>query len=289
AAEKAMSREIGSALVCLQRQCWFESRTIEGLTFIDQLQSLIEQPLSHEELSQFTQHLPMQYWPHLLRTHIFNQLGDYSRASREVTTIGAPPSEPLSEHWNLYIRQLGILCAAAGRARGAFVEFEKDTQTAGQFSRGRVITEAWDDYAIWAMELGRFNLARDCYERALFISRERRIIWRIPYSLLCLSAVLIKVGDYQRAKNFFDDAITYDTEAPFLQVLKTTVAVELAQSVNDDSLLQRVLKEEAVELALRSGETRLIAAITAAFVKVAIARNQIQRARHLLSRAMNMI
>ena len=268
------------ALANLQRQCWFESRTSAGFEYLDRITSIIKQAPS----DQLTSGYPC---PHLLRANILNRLGHYAEAAHEMSSSVKPTEE--TGDWIIYLRQIGILHACAGRARSALADFELSTESSSRFSRGRAVAEAWDDYAIWAMELGRLNLARDCSERSLVISREHRIIWHIPYSMLCLVSLLVKSGEYQRARSFLNDAMTYELETPLLCLLKTTAALELAYALGDDELLQRSFDEDALELAMRSEEARRIGAIVAIFVKIAVTRNQIQRARNLVSRGMTAI
>src|SRR5581483_9628622 len=100
-----------------------------------------------------------------------------------------------------------------------------------------------DEYANWAVESGQLDIARICLERALFLVRRHRLAWYVPYCSLRLAAFLITTSEYRDARHFLVEAMLYDTESPFLQVMKGTVGVELAHTINDPTLLKRMFDE----------------------------------------------
>jgi DNA-binding CsgD family transcriptional regulator len=151
------------------------------------------------------------------------------------------------------------------------------------------MTSIWDDYANWATILGRLDVARPCREKALFIARERRIAWRIPYLTLRFAAMLVISGEYEQARDLISDVLTYDTTTPALSVLLSSVAVELAIILGDEALLKRTMTDDNLDLALQSEEPERIAPLVAAYVKVSLRRGQRSRAKILLSKGMKFL
>jgi len=182
-----------------------------------------------------------------------------------------------------------ILWAMRGRMLPAFAEFERAIDAAKEIPDGYQTTNIWDDYANWAMVLGRVDVARGCRESALLVARERRIAWRIPYLTLRFANTLLITGEYDQARDLVRDALTYDTTTPAIRVLLSITGVELATTLGDEKLLKRTFDSEALELAMKSGEPERIAPIAAAYAKVWIARGERRRAKMLIARGMNAI
>src|SRR5581483_7524592 len=117
----------------------------------------------------------------------------------------------------------------------------------------------------------------------LFIARERRLAWRVPYFTLQIADLLIKIGEYDHARMLFADVLAQDTETPILRILRSTLALELSLIFQESNLRTRA-NTEASELAFRSGEPRHIGPITAATVRIAIASGDMRRAKSLIAR-----
>src|SRR5581483_1452121 len=224
----------------------------------------------------------------ILEANYLVLLGRYEQATQQLSPENEPPDiEPHSQ--SMYFRLKAILHALQGHTKKAFAGFDCSAKAASRLPDGSVASSGWDDYANYALELGRLDIARFCRERALFVARERRIAWRIPYTTLRLASLLIVIGDYNNAQHFHADAMSFDTETPILRVLKATVAIELGQMIEDTNLLKRVLDDAVLELAFRSDESPRICAIVTAYAKAAIVRHQTQRARSLVSRGIGVV
>src|SRR5581483_11603800 len=142
--------------------------------------------------------------------------------------------------------------AATGQAAKAFEQFNVSCEHAHGFRDGYYAISVYCDHAMWAIALGRLDIAHRCYRRALSFARERHIDWRIPYITFSLARVSIKMGNYEHARSLFLDGLTHYTETPVLRVLRSTIALELSDILRDDSHAQRAFDRNAVELALRS-------------------------------------
>jgi DNA-binding CsgD family transcriptional regulator len=294
---ESLREKAPAIMLPLTTQYWLESRTVDSVICAKRARELAvlssntarentsvagAQRRNTEEREALIRHIDVL---------IANQLvllGRYDEAAPLISADHEPGKDaPLAR--SSYLNQRAILYATRGYAERAFADFDLALESAKERSSGYMTTVIWDDYANWAMALGRLDIARACRERALLVARERRILWRIPYLTLRFASMLITVGDYEHARDLLIDAMTYDTETPAVRVLKTIAAVELAHTIGDIELLKRVFDEEVLEYAFRSGEPERISPIVAAYVKVMIARGQIRRAKKLLARGISAI
>ena len=281
--ERALERRLTSAVLPkhaahisghLSKQCWFESRTRDAIPYFKDFLELSSQGDTEKTDAQAMQH---NSWTAFAATGYLILLGRYGEAAMQITR-GRRDSELLL-HWTIGATQ--------GRTKKAFSEF--NLPGTKPFRNQFVVPMGLDDYANWALEFGRIDIARACRERALLIARTRRILWQIPYFTLRFVELLIAVGEYSDARHLLIDAMTYDTKTPTLRVLKAMVGVEFARTVGDRELLKKTIDDEALELAFRSGEPQRIGAIVATYVKVAAARHQMQRARDLIARGISAV
>jgi ATP/maltotriose-dependent transcriptional regulator MalT len=275
----SLRQYLPTALQRLPRQRWLESRTTEALDFCSRAKEVAIQ--NGDRAAVRNAEVSAASWLVLL--------GRYGEARDYVDPNDADGAMVSAAVRADRILQDAIILATQGRAPAAFAEFERAVDVARECPDGYLTTVIWDDYANWSTALGRIDVARPCRERALFVARERRVAWRIPYLTIRLAGMLVMTGDYQAARDLLHDALTYDTETPVLSVLACTVGIEIALALSDDSLLRRLMRKEVLELAFRSGEPERIAPLAAAFAKAWIGEGQVQRARRLVHRACVML
>jgi len=214
----------------------------------------------------------------------FTLVGRYEEADERFWMKRSPGvSDPTGRI--LYRNQRGILNAAHGRAEEAFSNFEIALRHSQDAVRGYYTTAVLDDYATWATALGRIDIARACYERALLVARDRRLMWRIPYFSFRLASLLIVMGNYNQARLLITDANSYDSETPVLRFLQIVVQLQLLLAT-EDSVTGLECDKDVVEMAFRSGEPQRIATVAALQIKIALLQGKIRYARRLLARAL---
>ena len=262
---------------------WIEARTCETPAIIQDARTLIARHVVEDR-----QRGLLSCVASGLATSCFFALGRYREAIAEFLPEDNPYI-PDSYGLSRYFKHGAILQAAQGNTLESIASFERSIESAKTLFDGRVLISIWDEYAVWATELGNFDLARSCYERALFVARERRLEWRIPYQALHYASALATAGDYASARRLLGDALTYDLNTPVLRVLKSTVALELAGSLSDAELQRYVVDDGAIELAFLSGEPRLIGQLVAPYVRLSALRGDVQRAQTHISRAIALI
>jgi ATP/maltotriose-dependent transcriptional regulator MalT len=267
--------QLPAALQLIPRERWLESRTTDALAVSKEARTIALQ--LNDVVGVRRAEVSIASWLVLL--------GDYRNAKRYVRNRGDALAAEIPAMRADRLAQRAIIYATQGRASAAFAEFERALDVAKELLDGYLTTVIWDDYANWATALGRLDVARSCRERALFVARERRVAWRIPYLTLRLANMLVVTGDYDHAHDLLLDAMTYVTETPVLQVLVATTGTEVAMARNDDALLKRVMRDEALEHAFRSREPANIAAVTSAFAKALIMKGNSGRAKSLIARA----
>jgi len=284
ASTDALREKLPTALRVLPHQRWLASRTAEALA------SCLRAREAAVEAGDVTaaQSIGLSVAGWCVR------LGRYAEAERYLLegTKSLYNAESGSKSIELQIytlAQRAIISATKGETTVAFAEFDHAVDLSKELPDGYTSTFVWDDYANWATALGRLDIARSCRERALFVARERRISWRIPYLTLRFAAMLVTLGDYEHARDLLLDALTYDTATPVLHVLLATVGSDIALILGDHALLRRTMSDEALELAFQSQEAERIAQIVAVYSKVRIARGQLRTASKLISRGIQAI
>jgi len=265
------SKNLIRLIAHLSNQCWIESQTQEALEYALHKRTLAAR--MNEALLPFD--VSVTGWLLLL--------GRYAEAEK---ILPEHPNDFVEDPSirGYYMLRRGIILATQGRAPEAFSTFDGALDIAKEIPNGYLSAIIWDDYANWATALGRLDIARSCRERALFVARERRIAWRIPYFTLRFASMLISVGDYEHARDLVRDALTFDAATPIIRVLLSIAGVEVARVLDDDVLLKQTLNDEALEFALQSGELERIAPIVSTYTKIAVARGHFRHAKALISR-----
>src|SRR5581483_9106391 len=238
---------------------WFQSRTQEALADFTRLEDAA--PIEQDNINRHR-------WFELIaedRARYCILLGRYSEAAKLIRGMDSAVFGPV-ERW--------IFEAALGSTKHVFEEFTSAPASSKSWERASFAPGGWDQYSDWALALGRLDVARVCRERTLLVARKYQLAWRIPYINLRFFSLHIVAGDYNQAQHFLTEALLYETESPFLRVLKTIVGLELAHAVGDMALLKRMYDESIIDDAFTSGEPQRIANACTAFAKVAIARRQ---------------
>ncbi len=278
-AVESLHEVLPAALQLLPRQRWLESRTSEALEASRQARAIAQ--TSNDSAAIHRSDVSIASWLVLL--------GCYPEAETYVTPdINYDEQLPSAARADS-LAQRAIIAATQGKAAIAFADFDRAIDAAKELPDGYLATVIWDDYANWATALGRLDIARACRERALLVARERRVAWRIPYLTVRFAHMLLIAGDYERARDFIRDALTYDIETPVIRVLIAITGTELAVTLNDDVLLKRTMNAESLELAFQSQEPERIASIVAAYARASIACGDVRRAKTLIARGINAI
>jgi len=259
--------------------CWIELRTPDALEYLKNAHEISRYIHSGRTRHSFRRKL------HTLFARNLTFLGRYA----EATTYFSPgnPREPGAQTTSrlIYLNQQAIFYATGGQAEEAFREFDRALEAAKSAPMGgNYLVMILDDYADWAMTLGRLDIARNCYEQALLVARERQISWRIPYFMLRTANLFVRAGNYERARVMLIDSLGYDTKTPLVSVLRSTLALELSHILHNSDLVTRAADDDALELAFRSHEPRHIGPLAAAHVRIAVAAGNLRRAKTLISR-----
>ncbi|HZT34692.1 MAG TPA: hypothetical protein VFA15_02140, partial [Nitrososphaera sp.] len=241
----------------LARQRWIEQRTTQALPLLERTRELI--PTVQEDPS-FLRGFFRQT-DALISTYL-TLVGRYVEAARHLSIADAPPKIRRDEGSIIYLAQCGVLHSIAGKEAEAFAHFEYALVRAQNFADGYHTVAILDDYATWAIALGRLDIALTCYEKALFIARERALAWRVPYITLQLAGLLLKTGNYEQARLLISNALVCDLEAPILRVLGSILLLELSE-VARDVPFQQAPDNEALEIAFHSGEVQRISRLAA--------------------------
>jgi ATP/maltotriose-dependent transcriptional regulator MalT len=272
----SLKEKLPAALQLLPRQRWLESRTDEALACSMRAHECALELGDTETAERIN--VSIASWLVLLGR--YNEAQNYVPPETKADIISSDPAWVRADKF----AQQAIILATQGNAPAAFTEFERAIDAAKELPDGYLATVIWDDYANWATALGRLDIARACRERALLVARERRVAWRIPYLTLRFADMLVTAGDYKHALDLLRDVLTYDTDTPVIRILLSIVGVETAVALQDTALLDRMMNDEALELAFTSCEPGRIAQIVAAYTKVYIARNDSRRAARLIAR-----
>ena len=149
------------------------------------------------------------------------------------------------------------------------------------------ILGAWYRFSYLALTFGDVECAKSCAERALLISRQNRLIWRTSYAVLAYAEILAYMGRYDLVHELVIEAISYDAKSSVLEKLLAEHGIPIALRMKDDRLLAQCSGRTALTLALRSQEPETIGSVSAAFAQLYQARGNPKEAQALLHRAIH--
>lgn len=267
---------VGATLLRVVRQSWLNALTVEALPFVEEAIAL----------GASAKLRPLFARANLQMAHYLILLGRYDEAE-PFYERGQPPRSSDDVEWrSVNYDQRAILYAARGERELAYRDFERAADSARRLAEGYWVTSVWDDYSIWALALGDIATAQFCRERALFVARERHVVWRIPYLSLRYADLLLELEQYDHARELVVNSLTYDCKAPCVRILVASVGTRLATVLGDEGLLRRCSDPQALESAFRSGEPARIGRLASALVRGYVARGETAEASALLRRAL---
>ncbi|HEX3468181.1 MAG TPA: LuxR C-terminal-related transcriptional regulator [Candidatus Elarobacter sp.] len=261
--------------LALPRQYWLEGNTPQSLACVERARHVLGD--RHESRSHID----------ALTTNYLTLMGRYAEAAPYAAR--AETSELNAHARGILMNQRAMLAAASGDAAQAFERFDAATLVATDVEDGYLLTIVWDDYANWATTLGRLDIARMCRERALFVAREQRIAWRVPYLSLRYAGLLVLAGENALARDLLAETALHDLQTPILRLLAATIGAQLADATGDENLLGREPDAVALESAFRSREPGWIGPLAAAYARVLVRRGEREAAAALVARALPFI
>ncbi|HZT35885.1 MAG TPA: LuxR C-terminal-related transcriptional regulator [Nitrososphaera sp.] len=266
-------------LVALATMRWLESKTREALVYAESARDIV------------TAGAESRIYPAWVDSRIIRYLTLLGRHDEAARYMAPQCKSNKIDSWSqvYHLRGRATVYAILGQASRAFADFEsilEDFKQMGDSFRRIVVS---DDYAHWAISLGRLDIARAQYERGLFIARDGMTKWRVPFFGLQLSNALTMAEEYEGARFILADVMTHDTETPVLRVLRSLVSLQLGLATGDSELLKRATDEKALELAFLSGESRQINQLASGHIKLAALHGNVPRAKHLTKRALTAI
>ncbi|HYK52771.1 MAG TPA: helix-turn-helix transcriptional regulator [Candidatus Eremiobacteraceae bacterium] len=224
-----------------------------------------------------------------LLAYCLHVVGRYEESDAMLSRIARVTNDDDGPVQLLYYDQRAIKAAFVGERDRAYSDFERAAHIGVHKVRGYSQTTVWDDYALAATALGEIDLAKLCHERALLVARRYHIHWRTSYLCLRYADVLARMGQFEPAREYVMDALSYDIHTPRVTTLLAAVAIPLAIHLQDDWLLKRCASPRALDLALRSGETILAARVATAFAQWYAKAGEAREARAVLKQALRLV
>jgi len=276
----AMKEKAIATLTEISVYRWLDCQTKAALPFVAQALRLAETDLNSH----------LYKLMNLIMVARLLDLGHYDEAKKFLEAAGEITSQDTVPLPQLFSIERAICAAAVGKKNEAFASFEEAVQRAEVHPDGGYrLTSVLDDYGLWATALGKIEVAKMCHKRALFFAQQHQILWRIPYLSLRYADLLARMGQYESAYEYLNDALSYDIHVPRVAVMTAFVGIPIALHLNDNDLLQRCAQEPAIELVFQSGENMLIGRIVASFARFFTAQGRLSEAQVLIHRALGAI
>ena len=216
-------------------------------------------------------------------------LDRYEEAERYINAMGNVRDSDEASIRASYHTQRAILASAHGRAIEAFDHFEKAVRIAKEDADLFHLVSIWSVYGQHAAMLGNIELAKSCCERSLFVARQYHVAVLIPNVNLIYVGILTRSGRYGLAQEHLSEALSYDVNAPLIDVFVVQYGIPLALRLKDKKLLTRCARISAIDFAFRSGQPDLIGSVAAAFAQWYNMRGNVSKAEHLLHRAVRQV
>ena len=195
----------------------------------------------------------------------------------------------LCERDNGYVARFfdvrGTARDSVGAGSEAMADFQAALRIANEVDDADLITRVCSNFADFAIGLGDFERAAECWERSLLVADENGFVWHKSFAALSFAWLCLLQGHLEKARQLVNIALAEGEEAPLARILAASVGIPLGLQLNDKSLVARCAGEETIDLAFRSGEAQHIGGVVTGFVDLWMTQGRIEAARDLLHRA----
>ena len=259
----------------LLRQSWVSSEANGGATLV------------LDQLTQIANAVPDPHLQKLAKLRMLSllRIRHHSvEAENVLRAIGTVTSEDDPILRCGYHLEKAILGARRGEATQAYKDFENAVRIAQEEGDFYKVTVIWSLHAGCAIDLGDMRLGKACLERALFIARQNRIVWRIAYQCLYYADVLAKIGEYEEAYGFLREALSYNARAPKVDEMFAIVGIPLALHMKDHVMLTKCASAPVIKHALQSDQPLDLGAVVSIAEMYAV-QGQRRTSQLLLRRA----
>ena len=258
-------------------QMWIESQTQESLQLREKAVEIAER-FGTERLRKKATLKFISYLMHM---------GRFSEASEYLDRLQITDSDSIKTQTTYYWRR-GFIAAANGLTAEAYEQFETAVQRAmhdSELGQPMILR----DYAIAAMALGDIEKAQTLCERSLLVVRRNRMGWYIPLFCLDYANVLARQGQQMHARGYLLEALASNSPAPVVEEHIAAIGIPIALLLNDDSMVEKCSRFNAIEIAFRSREPALIGPIASSFACLFAKQNQLSKAQAILHRAIEYV
>ncbi len=180
----------------------------------------------------------------------------------------------------------GEMLAAMGRGYRALDELEAAAQNAAQSGSAELVAQIENNVALNACDLGELDVAIAHHRLALEEAERTGLMWRVAYCSLGFARSLTLRGELAAARDLMWRALDTGVATATFKTKAAAVGIPLGLMLNDRALLDLCAREEALALALQSGEAQRIASVSAAFAELRAEQGSPEEARSLLRRAL---
>jgi DNA-binding CsgD family transcriptional regulator/tetratricopeptide (TPR) repeat protein len=144
---------------------------------------------------------------------------------------------------------------------------------------------ALGNYSNSAFYLGETALALELDQRAFDLAERERCLDLVPHVLAIMAHHCLMVGDLTRARRVVELALPACVEFPTSELIATATGVAVAVRSADAALLERCLREDQLERAVRGGVPWQLMAAVPALTEHYAASERFERARSVVRTA----
>ncbi|MGH7728957.1 MAG: ATP-binding protein [Vulcanimicrobiaceae bacterium] len=214
--------------------------------------------------------------------------GDAERASEFLAQAGTFRGERPAGHQVGYHNSWGLVQELRGEHDAAIAHYRRSIELAATVADLHSEPNARLNLGFVATPFADFEVAGAAFQSAAALARERFLPGLEAYALAGLASMQLLAGDYGGARNSVEAVRTYDADPKLgaLRIALASPAIVLGLRSGEASLVEEFAREELLESAFRSRETRRIAPLCAAFAEWYARRGAPDRAHAIVQRAL---
>jgi ATP/maltotriose-dependent transcriptional regulator MalT len=220
----------------------------------------------------------------------FFMVSSTSEARRQLDAIVIDGVSKDDDHfYTNYYRVYGLVHSSFGEADESFANFSKALEHADRLGDGFKLTTVYSNQGHCANTLGRIEIAAASFREALAVARRHNFVWLVPYLCLEYARILSRQGSRHLAHAYVNEAVVYGSPSHVLIEGLAEIGIPIALECEDRLLADKCANEDALHVALRTGEPLRAGPVAASFARYYHERGRPQLAQAALSKALRIV
>jgi DNA-binding CsgD family transcriptional regulator len=266
-------------LLCLSAQYWVNANTEEAL----------QMSIRVLELPSLSANDPLRFNAAIMSATYCALLGRMHEAQSYLGMADAVACDRSPGYIARFHDVRGVVMDSLGRTAEARSDFETALDIATELDDADLIARVASNYADFAIGLSDWELAERCWQRAIESAEKKEYVWQAAFSSLSYAWLKLQRGELHEARRLLLGGLAAGEEAKLARILETAAGIPIGLMLEDEELVRRCTHEDALELAVGSGEAQHIGGVALALAELYREHGRDGEVRALLHRAVTVL